>query len=320
MITNIKKWYKPDSIEETVKLLSETNSKIYAGGTGFHRNKISKPISLIDIRKLKLNYAQPVSGGTLLGSSRRFSDIAKCQCTDGREILRDAVKLSGSPALRNLITIGGSMVSPPSWGNLPTALLALDATITIQSPEKKTYTIQDFLETNPLKKQSIITEFFIPEAPGFGKYFRLSKTKFDYSSLDIAVYIQTEKEMIQKTRISVGNIFPKAKRLITLEKELTGLNINDDKIQKFISDFIAKSMIMIEIVDPLSDIMKDGVNNVPPKKPPIKTFEKVTEVAINSFFLKRRNKTTMFANPSLRKGIGFGIIFSNTKIVTASAE
>ncbi len=243
MITNIKKWYRPNSIEETIRLLSETNSKIYAGGTGFHRYKITKPISLIDIRKLNLNYAQPIEGGTLLGSSRRFSDIAKCQCTDGLEILRDAVKLSASPSLRNLITIGGSMVSPPSWGNLPTALLALDATITIQSPEKKTYTIQDFIETNPLTKESIITEFFIPEAPGFGKYFRLSKTKFDYSSLDIAVYIKTEKDIIQKTRISVGNIFPKAKRLITLEKELTGLNIKDDKIQRIISDFKIRAKI-----------------------------------------------------------------------------
>ncbi len=233
MLTNIKKWYRPHTIDEALSLMKKGEVIPYLGGTGFLHGKTVKASAFIDMRGLKLNFVEQTDSGVYIGAGRKFSDIGKCQCTDGRVILRDAIKQAASTPLRNLITIGGSLAMMPAWSNIVTPLLALDAKVEILGTVAGTYEIEDYIRQKPLDGTSLIHRVFIPLVPGNGVYYRFGKTRFDYSDLDIGVYLEIKDDLIGKARIVIGNIFPKAKRLHNVEDYLVGKTTGEIQLVEY---------------------------------------------------------------------------------------
>jgi len=230
MLVSIKNWYRPESITEALSLMKKGMVIPYAGGTSFHRGGKITATGMIDLRKLDLDFIHETESGTTIGACARFKDIANYNLTDGRKILKEACSLAASTSLRNLITIGGSLASKPIWSNIPAALLALNAEIEIAGGNAGKFGIGKFLDEKPLDGTSLITKVFIPKSPGVGIYYRYSETKFDYSLIDTAVYLELKNVEIETIRIAVGNLLPKARRLYNLEESLKGLPINSERI------------------------------------------------------------------------------------------
>jgi len=230
MLVSIKNWYRPESITEALSLMKKGMVIPYAGGTSFHRGGKITATGMIDLRKLDLDFIHETESGTTIGACARFKDIANYDLTDGRKILKEACSLAASTSLRNLITIGGSLASKPIWSNIPAALLALNAEIEIAGGNAGKFGIGKFLDEKPLDGTSLITKVFIPKSPGVGIYYRYSETKFDYSLIDTAVYLELKNVEIETIRIAVGNLLPKARRLYNLEESLKGLPINSERI------------------------------------------------------------------------------------------
>ena len=230
MLVNVKNWYRPETITEALTIMKKGRVIPYAGGTSFHRGRKITVIGMIDLRKLDLDFINETESGTTIGACARFKDIANYDFTDGRKILKEACSQAASTSLRNLITIGGSLASKPLWSNIPAALLVLNAEIEIAGTNAGKYGIEKFLTEKPMDGTSLITRIFIPKSPGIGIYHRYSKTKFDYSLVDTAVYIEVKDEKIETIRIAVGNLLPKARRLPNLEESLKGLPINSERI------------------------------------------------------------------------------------------
>ncbi|MFA7711488.1 MAG: hypothetical protein WCY30_10330, partial [Candidatus Neomarinimicrobiota bacterium] len=53
MLENIKEWFRPESIAETVEIIANGNAIPYAGGTG---SRSARALGLIDLRRLNLDY------------------------------------------------------------------------------------------------------------------------------------------------------------------------------------------------------------------------------------------------------------------------
>ncbi len=234
MLVNVKNWYRPENITEALSVMKKGRVIPYAGGTSFHRGGKITATGMIDLRKLDLDFIHETESGTTIGACARFKDIANYNFTDGRKILKEACSIAASTSLRNLITIGGSLASIPLWSNIPAALLALNAEIEIAGTNAGKFGIESFLSEKPLDGTSLITQIFIPKSPGIGTYHRYSKTKFDYSLIDTAIYIELKNREIEIIRIAVGNLFPKARRLHNLEESLKGLPINSERIVEFV--------------------------------------------------------------------------------------
>ena len=230
MLVNVKNWYRPESIPEALSVMKKGRVIPYAGGTSFHRDGKITATGMIDLRKLDLDFIHETESGTTIGACTRFKDIANYDFTDGRKILKEACSQAASTSLRNLITIGGSLASKPPWSNIPAALLALNAEIEIAGTKAGKFGIEKFLTEKPMDGASLITRIYIPKSSGFGIYYRYSKTRFDYSLVDTAVYIEVKDEKIETIRIAVGNLLPKARRLHNLEESLKGLSINSERI------------------------------------------------------------------------------------------
>ncbi|MFH1214550.1 MAG: FAD binding domain-containing protein [Candidatus Neomarinimicrobiota bacterium] len=231
MQENIKEWYRPGSVDEVLNIIRSDQGIPYAGGTGLKNSPVA---GLIDLRRLNLNYINENSSGKMIGACTHFNEIANYTWPDSRRILGQAAGQAASNPLRNLITIGGSLAFRPVWSNVPTPLLALNASVKAVGAQADEYSITDFLQ---LKRSSkfFITEIDIPPAPGFGVYHRFARTRFDYSALDLAVYIEVQSGAIVLCRIAIGNAIPVAIRLINVENRLTGLSINDSQIPAIIN-------------------------------------------------------------------------------------
>jgi len=209
MHVNIKEWFRPGSVDEVLEIIQNGKGIPYAGGTGLLKGQVT---GLIDLRRLNLNYIRETEAGTAIGANTKFNDIAHFQWSDGRRILAQALGRAASNPLRNLITLGGSLAFRPVWSNVPTPLLALNAIVKVAGTQVAAYPIADFLQ---LKRGSkfLITEVLIPPASGHGVYYRFARIRFDYSALDLAVYLETDSGVINLARLAVGAVF---RTLLTL--------------------------------------------------------------------------------------------------------
>lgn len=231
MLENVSEWFRPDKIADVVEIMRSGRGVPYAGGTGL---KGSQVLGLIDLRRLNLDYIREEKGGVAIGACTHFNEIANFLWPDSRRILALAVGQAASNPLRNLITLGGSLDFRPVWSNVPTPLLALNATIKVSGAPEPEYPITDFLQ---LKRGSkfFITEVTIPPAPGYGAYHRFTRTRFDYSALDLAVYIEVRSSAIKLCRIAIGNTIPVASRLVDVENHFTGMQLSDPKVNEIIN-------------------------------------------------------------------------------------
>jgi CO/xanthine dehydrogenase FAD-binding subunit len=236
MQENIKEWYRPDDLDEVVDIMHNGSGLPYAGGTGLKSSQVS---GLIDLRQLNLNYIRETQAGITIGSMTRFNDIACYHWPDSRRILARAVGQAASNPLRNLITLGGSLAFRPIWSNVPTPLLALDASVRVVGRPSTAYPVTDFLQQKR-GSEYFITEVVLPPAPGFGAYFRFARTRFDYAALDLAVYLETKSGQITLCRIAVGNALPVARRITAIENQIAGRQLDDPENDEIISAVVIK--------------------------------------------------------------------------------
>jgi len=231
MRTNISEWFRPKNITEAVEIIKSGHAIPYAGGTGLRNGQVH---GLIDLRGLNLDYIREKKNSVAIGACTRFNDISHFHWSDERRILSQAVGQAASNPLRNLITLGGSLAYRPVWSNIPTALLALNASIIVTGTDPSEYSVADFLKVKH-SRQFLITEIVLPPAPGYGFYYRFARTRFDYSALDLAIYVEIKSGMIDLCRVAVGNALPVASRLTNIENQLIGMQLSNPKINEIVS-------------------------------------------------------------------------------------
>lgn len=225
MLVNIKQWYRPESLAEAVEFMHLPGVVPYAGGTSFHRGGQKNISGLIDLRRLGLNYINETPEATIIGAAVTFNAISRQAWSDGRIILRQALSRAASHSLRNLITIGGSLVARPSWSNLSSALLVLDAKVEVVGEESGIFSVEEVLQNGMLKNKSLVIKIIIPTSSGEGCYFRYARTAFDYSIAEMAAYWEIENQRVKTFRLAIANLLPVARRLPEIEAQIIGRNI-----------------------------------------------------------------------------------------------
>ena len=166
--------YVPQTLEEALKIRSENDCIILAGGSdlmvGAFRATGVTPYFASDvmiIRSLK----------ELQGISRNNKGQIEIKaCTTSREIasnplipwvLRQAAGKMGAIGLRNSATIGGNIANASPKGDMPGPLYLLDAIVVVESLARgeREIPISEFilkLKTVAIEKDEIITKVLIP--------------------------------------------------------------------------------------------------------------------------------------------------------------
>ncbi len=185
---------RADSAEEAIALLGEhgDEAKLIAGGHSLiplMRFRLAAPAVLIDIGRLDdLKYIRDQGDHLAIGALTRHRDVEiSADVKRQAGLLADATANVGDNQVRHRGTIGGAIAHGDPASDIPSALLALRATVVVQNSDgRREIPIDDFftgfLET-ALGETEVITEIRVPNVPDA----RWSFQKFNRRAQDWAI-------------------------------------------------------------------------------------------------------------------------------------
>lgn len=151
--------------------------------------------------------------------------------------LKDFFKLISSQQIRNTGTLGGNLVNASPIADLAIFFLALNSKINIQKGESiRNIFLRDFFKdykTIDLQEDEILQSlvFETPVGNDFFNFEKVSKrTHLDIASVNSAIKITIDKNIISDIHISMGGVSPiplnlKNTNSFLIGKELTSINI-----------------------------------------------------------------------------------------------
>jgi xanthine dehydrogenase small subunit len=237
-----KKYFAPRSVNELKKIIKKyPNFEFLSGGTDMSLTVTKQKKNLENIIYLnsidELNYIKKNDKYIEVGATtslRKFELFIKKYYSDFNTIL----KRYGSIQIRNVATMAGNIATASPIGDSLPLLLSLDASIVIESFNKKTILpLKNFFigyRKTKLKKGQFISSIRIPIfKKNIFKAYKISKRMDDdISSVCASFNLIIINKKIKNIKIAYGGMAPIPKRAIYCEKVLLNKNFSQDIILK----------------------------------------------------------------------------------------
>jgi carbon-monoxide dehydrogenase medium subunit len=226
----------PTSVEATLRLLDQhgPDATLLAGGQSLMillRQGLVAPGTLIGLKRVEqLRTVEQRDGGLLLGSMVTYrTAAADPRIGELAPLVAKAAGSVGSVHIRNLGTIGGSVCHADPAGDLPTVLLALDASLHTLRPDGAgaTHAVDGFFQglfETSLDTGELLVSIELPAQPAgasFG-YRRFSFRHGEYPMAVAACRLGWQGGRCAAARIAVGGGGLHPGRLQPLEELLEG--------------------------------------------------------------------------------------------------
>jgi len=177
-------------------------------------------------------------GSCFIDSTSTVTDIFESKLIQKLfPIISEFTKLFGSTPIRNSATIGGNINNASPIGDMTAFFMALDADMILSDGnESREVSLKDFY-TGYKKTVRMPDEFIksvkfnIPDGHYYFNFEKVSKrTYMDIASVNTALFLQMNEDVITKINISAGGVFETPKFLSMTSDFLTGKKINTDVI------------------------------------------------------------------------------------------
>ena len=218
------------------------SAQLLAGGTdlmvavNLRRKFVEK---LIYLGNCGLDRIAQTDENLFIGAAATLTSIVKSELVNQKApLLVDACKSIGSPAIRNMATLGGNIcnASPAADGAL--ALLALDAGVTVVSAAgERNVPINTFF-TGPgqtvLQPNELVKEFTIPLGTQNSRcgWSKIGQRKAEMISIAaVAVSLQIQQGQCHKVRIALGAVAPTPLLAVKAAGVLEGQPLNEESIE-----------------------------------------------------------------------------------------
>ena len=217
-LTTLKEFLQPETVREASEILRshEDTAMVIGGGTFIHglvaRGLVTHVEQLVDLSRLNLDQINFSRKAVRLGSSVTFTDLETSPEMRSSALLgalNDAVAYP-PPQVKNAATIGGCVGASCPFLDIPIALLALDAIVTIAgtSGERK-LPIEDLfvsLFQTSLEVGEFLTEFSvpIPSKTSASAFEKLETSANDLSIVSAAARLSSGWMSGKGARIFVG--------------------------------------------------------------------------------------------------------------------
>ncbi|MEP9383297.1 xanthine dehydrogenase family protein subunit M [Nocardioides sp. KR10-350] len=224
-------YVRAGSLDEAVSLLAEhgEDAKLIAGGHSLlpmMKLRLAFPTVLIDIRRVAdASYVRVEGDEVAIGALTRHADLVSSDVLAAEAPLIAAVASHvGDPQVRHRGTIGGSVAHADPAADLPTAILASDATLVLQGPggRREVPATEFFLGyfESVLSPDELIVELRLPRtgtgAWGYEKFVRRAN---DWAIVGVATVAG---------RVALTNMASKPVRATATEEALaSGASIAD---------------------------------------------------------------------------------------------
>lgn len=157
--------------------------------------------------------------------------VTMSQVLASRELdfLHLVARLVGGPAVRSMATVGGNLFAPHPYGDLTTALLAADATVTVAGGySAREMPLTDLLRDRERAPRPLVASVMVqrPRNPAEFRFLKVSRVKpKGISILSIAAATNG-----RSTKVAYNGMAPTPVRALAVERALEGKTIDANSI------------------------------------------------------------------------------------------
>ena len=170
MIPAPTRYARATDVDHALELLAEPDAKAIAGGQSLipvMKLRIARPSVVVDISRLELRGVEERDGELHIGPLTTWAELASAALPRGLEAIAECAHGIGDVQVRNLGTIGGSVVHADPASDMPAVLLALGARLEVRSPEgeprgRARATCSSAPSRRALGAQELVTDIVVP--------------------------------------------------------------------------------------------------------------------------------------------------------------
>ena len=240
MIPASFEYYAPRSLSEAVSFLAahKDDVKILSGGQSLlplMKMRLSKPEYIVDIGRIPGLDAITaegdaiIVGGMATHAQLETSALLKKSCP----LLPQTATTIADVQIRNRGTLGGSIAHADPAGDMPAAILALDAEIKAVGPNGERWIkAEDFflgLLMSVLEPDEIVTAVKVPVTTGDKtSYLKAAPRSSGFAVVGVAVRLGIDASgNVSRAAIGITGVTDKAYRAERVEKMLIGKKLDD---------------------------------------------------------------------------------------------
>lgn len=254
-------YYTPSSVVEAIDLLEKygEDAKILAGGQSLiplMKLRFASISHVIDLSRIEdLDYIKEEKGRVSVGSLTTVGELESSKViAKSYPLIHEAAEQIADPLVRNMGTIGGNLSHGDPANDLPSVMLALDATFMVQGKSGKREVRADefFVDslTTALEPNEILYEIRIPSPEGkMGySYIKQKKSAGDFSVAAVACRVGVDGSgVVTSVGVGLTAVGPTAIKSVKAETALKGKKVTDDLAAQ-------AAMEIAEESDPIADL------------------------------------------------------------------
>ena len=237
-------YYAPRSLDQAVRVLSEHRDdvKILSGGQSLlplMKMRLSKPGHLVDLGRIpgldeiSENGDQITIGAMVTYAQLEDSSLLRSRCP----LLAQTASTIADVQVRNRGTMGGSIAHADPAGDMPAAILALDADIKIFGPSGERWVKPgEFflgLLMSILEPDEIVTAIRVPATNGEKTaYLKAAPRSSGFAVVGVAVRLALDNGAVcNQAAVALTGVTDKAYRAERVEAMLVGKKLNSETIE-----------------------------------------------------------------------------------------
>jgi len=193
------------------------DASILAGGTDLMVavNQAQRPLEVVvHLGSLGLDSIQTTETELILGAAATHTEIARSPLVrDKAPLLAEAVLGIGSPAIRNMGTIGGNIANASPAADGSVALLALRARVKLVSTRgERVVDLEDFFTgygETVLRPDELLQEVILPihHAANRWRWHKLGQRNGSVCAvISVAIALRVEADLCSHARIAMGTV------------------------------------------------------------------------------------------------------------------
>jgi CO/xanthine dehydrogenase FAD-binding subunit len=220
--------------EAASALMSDRTARYLGGGTLVMRALNEGDVSISTVVRATdraLSRIDTASSRITIGAGVTFARILA-----ERELafLHAPARSIGGPAVRNMGTVGGNLFAQNPYGDFTVALLALDATVSVQSGfGARDVPIEEFLQSRERQSGALVVAVSCqkPASADAFRYRKIARIKPKGGSvITLAAHLPVSSGRISGARIALGSMAATQIRAKAAERALEGRSLDDSAI------------------------------------------------------------------------------------------
>jgi len=226
----VKEYIKPKTLNKAYELLKQNKRNYIIGGGAWIKLTLKSVETFISLDDLNLNKVEETDKEIIIGAMTTLHDIEGNESINNlyNGLLAKACHSIMGMNVRNIATIGGSIMGRLAFSDIYPVLLVLNTTLVFHNAGEIKFS--DFLD-NPRMERDILVKIKIIKESGKGFFKKVSNTPLDFALINFAI---TNGKSGYK--ISIGSTPYIAKRALKTETYLNNIKtINAENLDKAVN-------------------------------------------------------------------------------------